>query len=315
MRKRLSIKGGIFLLAVLSLIAIGVAYAVEIERGISGSAIIGQVETAEETILLYTQVQPTVVPLAELRFDPADISAFGRFKELPRIPFLAQNGGAEPFHLRVELVDVKLNGAPLTDGLSMLMGSAGGGLPPSPDHVSTIQPGELIPLEVGLRFHKSPAELGLDSGDVITFTALFKAAEGPVEQPVTYSQGEAPVPKAGRFVDAIALAEKYGETARYGGTFLNVQFHFNDHNDIHQSSGINAPLLGPIYNSLLMTNPYDYTGNMVDLAYAWELSDDLKQLTFNLHEEVKWHDGVPFTSADVEWSLERIWNKGIRRRS
>ena len=55
MRKRLSIKGGIFLLAILDLIAIGVAYAVEIERGISGSVIIGQVETAEETILLYPE--------------------------------------------------------------------------------------------------------------------------------------------------------------------------------------------------------------------------------------------------------------------
>ena len=142
--------------------------------------------------------------LTELRFDPADISAFGRFKELPRIPFLAQNGGDAPFHLRVELVDVKLNRAPLPDGLSMLMGS-GGELRPSPGHTTLIQPGELMTLEVGLRFHRSPGELGLDSGDVIKFTALFRAAEGPVVEP----------PRPRPVVDPIELAKQYGETPRY----------------------------------------------------------------------------------------------------
>ena len=97
MKKRLSVKGGMLLLAALGLIAIGVAYAVEIERGISGSVIIGQVETAEDTILLYAQVDPTEVALTELRFDPVDISAFGRFKSPARIPFLAQNGAMRPF--------------------------------------------------------------------------------------------------------------------------------------------------------------------------------------------------------------------------
>ena len=90
MRKRLSIKGGITLLAVLGLIAIGVAYAVEISRPITGSVIIGQVKTAEETILLYAEIEPTLVDLTELRFDPADINAFGLFTSPPRIPFAAK---------------------------------------------------------------------------------------------------------------------------------------------------------------------------------------------------------------------------------
>ena len=131
MRNWLNVKRALLLVAVLGIVAIGVGYAVGTERGVTGSVIIGRVETAEETILLYTQVP--VVPLEELRFDPADISAFGRFKELPRITFLAQNGGDAPFHLRVEMVDVRLNGAPMPDALSMLMGSGGGTLLPSPN--------------------------------------------------------------------------------------------------------------------------------------------------------------------------------------
>ena len=310
MRKRLSIKGGIFLLAVLSLIAIGVVYAVEIERGISGSVIIGQVQTAEETILLYAQVDPRVA-LTELRFDPVNISAFGRFKSPSRVSFLAQNGGDAPFYLTVELTDLKLNGAPLPDALSMLMGAAGGGLQASPNHETLMQPGELVALDVGLRFHKSPAELGLDSGDVITFTALFMAAEGPVEQPVSYSAGEAPVPKVGKHVDAIALSAEYGQDVRYGGTFLNGIFENFPHYDFQQGLGANIMAQSQIYNSLIMSHPFVVGEIMPDLAYAWEISPDGRTYTFHLHDGVKWHDGSPFSSEDVRYSFNRIMTKGV----
>ena len=301
MRKRLSLKGGITLLAVLGLIAIGVAYAVEISRPITGSVIIGQVETAEETILLYTQVDPTVVELTELMFDPVDISAFGRFKSPARIPFLAQNGGDAPFHLRVELMDVKLNGAPLPDdALSMLMGRGGEELLPSPEHAILIQPEELLELDAGLLFQKSPGELGIDSGDVITFTALFIAAEGPVVEP----------PRPRPVTDPIELAKQYGETPRYGGKFLNAVIETVPHHDYSQGVGSNYQTQTQLLNTLLMSNPYDWTQIMPDLAHSWEVSADGRKYTFYLHEGVKWHDGAPFSSADVKYTFDRIIAKG-----
>lgn len=45
------------------------------------------------------------------------------------------------------------------------------------------------------------------------------------------------------------------------------------------------------------------------LAQSWEISKDSKTLTFRLRPNVKWHDGKPFTSADVKWSLENVWKK------
>ena len=49
------------------------------------------------------------------------------------------------------------------------------------------------------------------------------------------------------------------------------------------------------------------TGNVFpDLAESWEVSDDAKKLTFKLHPDAKWHDGEAVTSADVEWTFNKI---------
>ncbi len=43
------------------------------------------------------------------------------------------------------------------------------------------------------------------------------------------------------------------------------------------------------------------------LAVSWEGSEDGKSATFKLREGVTWHDGKPFTSADVAFSALQIW--------
>lgn len=43
-----------------------------------------------------------------------------------------------------------------------------------------------------------------------------------------------------------------------------------------------------------------------DLAESWEVSEDGKVFTFYLRQDVFWHDGVPFTSADAKFTIEEI---------
>jgi peptide/nickel transport system substrate-binding protein len=45
------------------------------------------------------------------------------------------------------------------------------------------------------------------------------------------------------------------------------------------------------------------------LATHWQTSPDGLAITFNLRKQVNWHDGKAFTSADVKFSLEDVWQK------
>ena len=64
-----------------------------------------------------------------------------------------------------------------------------------------------------------------------------------------------------------------------------------------------------IYDSLVVYNEnYESVPN---LATGWSHSDDNLTWTFNLQEGVKWHDGEPFTSADVKFTYELMMNAGL----
>lgn len=58
------------------------------------------------------------------------------------------------------------------------------------------------------------------------------------------------------------------------------------------------------YNSLVRLdfdfNPYP------ELAESWEISDDGLTYSFNLRQDVKWHDGMPFTAHDVVFSFSEM---------
>lgn len=52
---------------------------------------------------------------------------------------------------------------------------------------------------------------------------------------------------------------------------------------------------------------YDYeTGEFLPgLATKWEKSEDSMEYTFYLRDDVKWHDGTPFTAKDVVYTVQR----------
>jgi len=61
---------------------------------------------------------------------------------------------------------------------------------------------------------------------------------------------------------------------------------------------------GQIYNGLVR---YDKDLNFEgDLAQSWEISADGLEIVFHLRHDVKWHDGEPFTSADVLFTYQLL---------
>lgn len=80
------------------------------------------------------------------------------------------------------------------------------------------------------------------------------------------------------------------------------------------SSGGEIPYFPPLYNGLLQLDPIGWQEVIPDLAQSWEVSPDGKKWTFKLWDNIKAHDGVPFTSDDVVYNLNRILRppKGVR---
>jgi ABC-type transport system substrate-binding protein len=69
----------------------------------------------------------------------------------------------------------------------------------------------------------------------------------------------------------------------------------------------------PIYNNLVIfdnTKKHENAEAIVpDLAESWAWDDSKKKLTFKLRQGVKWHDGKPFTSKDVQCTWHMLIGK------
>jgi peptide/nickel transport system substrate-binding protein len=69
-----------------------------------------------------------------------------------------------------------------------------------------------------------------------------------------------------------------------------------------------------VFNNLVLYDQHVAQNSLddivADLATGWSWSDDGKTLTFPLHQDVKWHDGVPFTAADVKCTWDLLMGQG-----
>lgn len=75
--------------------------------------------------------------------------------------------------------------------------------------------------------------------------------------------------------------------------------------------------LNPIMEETMEMEPMIFRGltrfdennkPVADLAKSWEIAADGLSYIFHLRDDVKWHDGKPFTAKDVKFTLEAIMN-------
>ena len=107
---------------------------------------------------------------------------------------------------------------------------------------------------------------------------------------------------------APALAQKSGGTLR---------MYFADNppsTSIHEEATTSTvvPFMS-LYNNLVLFDQQIPQNSLdtirPDLAESWQWSADGKQLTFKLVGNAKWHDGKPFTAADVKCTFDMVAGK------
>jgi peptide/nickel transport system substrate-binding protein len=98
------------------------------------------------------------------------------------------------------------------------------------------------------------------------------------------------------------------ETPRKGGVF-NVHYGAEQRQlnpSLQASTGVYI-IGGKIQEPLV---DLDAKGEPVGvLAESWEAAPDGKTITFRLRKGISWHDGKPFTSADVQFTAMQMWKK------
>lgn len=73
--------------------------------------------------------------------------------------------------------------------------------------------------------------------------------------------------------------------------------------NILTNTGAATTIIGLVYESLIRY-PHDEVSPQPLLANSWELAADGLSLTLELRDDVKFHSGRPFTSADAEFSIK-----------
>src|SRR5262245_17944161 len=121
----------------------------------------------------------------------------------------------------------------------------------------------------------------------------------------------------GALISTFFVAES--ATAQKSGGVLKVYFFDSPASmSIHEEATIasEGPIMG-VFNNLVMYKqdvPQSGLSSIVpDLATNWSWDEDKTQLTFRLHEGVKWHDGKPFTAKDVQCTWELLSGKATEK--
>ena len=113
---------------------------------------------------------------------------------------------------------------------------------------------------------------------------------------------------------AAILATTPADAQQAGGTLRIGHFDSPASMSMHEEStnAVNRPTSG-VFNNLIMYKqdvPQNSPESIVpELAISWSWNEDGTELTMPLRQGVKWHDGKPFTAADVKCTWDLLQGK------
>src|SRR5215510_13453612 len=106
-----------------------------------------------------------------------------------------------------------------------------------------------------------------------------------------------------------ALAQKQGDVLRVYHRDSPASMSIHEEGTV----GVMMPMMG-VFNNLVIFDqhvPQNSLQTIVpELATSWAWSEDGIELTFQLRDGVKWHDGKPFTAEDVKCTFDLMTNQG-----
>jgi peptide/nickel transport system substrate-binding protein len=106
-----------------------------------------------------------------------------------------------------------------------------------------------------------------------------------------------------------AFAQQHGGVLRLGHFTSPASMSMLEESTV----AVNRPMMG-VFNNLVMfkqEEPQNTPDEIIpELATGWSWNEDGTELTFPLHKGVTWHDGKPFTAADVKCTIDLLQGKG-----
>ncbi|MEZ4564417.1 MAG: ABC transporter substrate-binding protein [Thermomicrobiales bacterium] len=101
----------------------------------------------------------------------------------------------------------------------------------------------------------------------------------------------------------------YTEAATPGGVFIDsATSDIQTVQPFLAEEAASLGVVGLIYEGLTGGDPRTGQPAPGGLADSWEIAEDGRTYTFHLNQNVKWHDGTPFTAADVQFSADALAN-------
>ncbi len=113
-------------------------------------------------------------------------------------------------------------------------------------------------------------------------------------------------------------AAAFAQAPKSGGVLRIYQRDNPASASIHEEAtySTNIPFMG-LFNNLVMFRQdvaqNDVSSIVGDLATSWSWSTDNLTLTFKLRDGVKWHDGKPFSAADVKCTFDMVREKATEK--